>query len=138
MIVKLLTEHHLECLNLKGGCRGSPESTLVKMPHCWESHALALLLLFLYYSAHLQIAESDMQPLLEDSIDVEGGHKEGPHLPHQKNINVRAAFIHVIGDIIQSCGVLIAALIIKLKVSTILTLCILMDSSFWFDIINLG
>ena len=44
MIVKLLTEHHLEFLNLKGGCRGSSESTLVKMPHCWKSHAVAQLL----------------------------------------------------------------------------------------------
>ena len=41
MIVKLLTEHHLEFLSLKGGCRGSSESTHVKMPHCWKSHALA-------------------------------------------------------------------------------------------------
>ena len=41
MIVKLLTEHHLECLILKVGCRGSSESTHVKMPHCWKSHALA-------------------------------------------------------------------------------------------------
>ena len=40
MIVKLLTEHHLEFLSLKGGCTGSSESTLVKMPHCWKSHAL--------------------------------------------------------------------------------------------------
>ena len=31
MIVKLLTEHHLECLRLKGGCRGSCESTLVRL-----------------------------------------------------------------------------------------------------------
>ena len=31
MIVKLLTEHHLEFLSLKGGCIGSSESTLVKM-----------------------------------------------------------------------------------------------------------
>ena len=31
MIVKLLTEYHLEFLSLKGGCRGSSESTLVKM-----------------------------------------------------------------------------------------------------------
>ena len=31
MIVKLLTEHHLELLSLKGGCRGSSESTLVKL-----------------------------------------------------------------------------------------------------------
>ena len=41
MIVKLLTEHHLEFLSLKGGCRGSSESTHVKMPNCWKSHALA-------------------------------------------------------------------------------------------------
>ena len=31
MIVKLLTEHHLEFLSLKGGCTGSSESALVKM-----------------------------------------------------------------------------------------------------------
>ena len=30
MIVKLLTEHHLEFLSLKGGCSGSSESMLVK------------------------------------------------------------------------------------------------------------
>ena len=41
MIVKLLTEYHLECLSIKGGCRGSSESSHVKMPHCWKSHALA-------------------------------------------------------------------------------------------------
>ena len=41
MIVKLLTEHHLELLSLKEGARGSSESTLVKMPHCWKSHATA-------------------------------------------------------------------------------------------------
>ena len=43
MIVKLLTEHHLEFLSLKGGCRGSSKSTLVKMSNCWKSHALAML-----------------------------------------------------------------------------------------------
>ena len=41
MIVKLLIEHHLEFLSLKGGCTGSYESTLVKMPHCCKSHAAA-------------------------------------------------------------------------------------------------
>ena len=41
MIVKLLTEHHLECLRLKVGCRGSSESTQVKMSNCWKSHAAA-------------------------------------------------------------------------------------------------
>ena len=41
MSVKLLTEQYLEFLSLKGGCRGSSESTLVKMPHCWKSHVAA-------------------------------------------------------------------------------------------------
>ena len=41
MTVKLLTEHHLEFLSLKEGCTGSFESSLVKMPHCWKSHAAA-------------------------------------------------------------------------------------------------
>ena len=41
MIVKLLTEHHLDVLSLKGGCRSSSESTLVKMSNCWKSHAVA-------------------------------------------------------------------------------------------------
>ena len=34
--VKLLTEHHLEFLSLKGGCAGSSESTLVKNATLWE------------------------------------------------------------------------------------------------------
>ena len=41
MSVKLLTDHHLEFLSLKGGCRGSSESTLVKMSNCWKSHAMS-------------------------------------------------------------------------------------------------
>ena len=40
MTVKLLTEHHLEFLSLKGGCIGSFESIHVKMPHCWKSHVV--------------------------------------------------------------------------------------------------
>ena len=41
MIVKLLTERHLEFLSITGGCRGPSESTLVKMTNCWKSRALA-------------------------------------------------------------------------------------------------
>ena len=52
MIVKLLTEHHLEFLSFTGGCTGSSESTLVKMPHCWKSHVMAhMLFLSLAYIA---------------------------------------------------------------------------------------
>ena len=44
MTVKLLTEHHLEFLSLTGGCTGSFESTLAKMPHCWKSYVAAPIL----------------------------------------------------------------------------------------------
>ena len=43
MIVKLLTEYHLEFLSLKGGRRGSSASTHVKMSNCWKSHVTAQL-----------------------------------------------------------------------------------------------
>ena len=41
MTVKL-TEHNLEFLSLKGGCRGFSESTHLKMhknAYCWRAHA---------------------------------------------------------------------------------------------------
>ena len=42
MIVKLLIEHHLEFLSLKGGCRGLSEYTLVKLLEisCRDSYVL--------------------------------------------------------------------------------------------------
>ncbi|EZA61904.1 Zinc transporter [Ooceraea biroi] len=58
-----------------------------------------------------------------------GGHSHGGHTDPEnvsddlkgenskKNINVRAAFIHVLGDFIQSIGVFIAALVIYFKPS---------------------
>ena len=53
MIVKLLTEHHLEFLRLKGGCTGLSELTLVKKPHCWKSHVMAQLVL--YFRIHMNL-----------------------------------------------------------------------------------
>ena len=55
MIVKLLTDQHLEILSLKGGCTVS--STLVKMPHYWKSHV----------GAHMDIVE---EALSEASCSV--------------------------------------------------------------------
>ena len=49
MIVKLLTEHHLEFISFKGSCRGSSESTYVKMTHCWKAHAKAHLILLTFF-----------------------------------------------------------------------------------------
>ena len=57
MIVKLLTEHHLEGLSFKGGCRGSSESTHLKMPHCWKSHALAQI--FNYFRYLFRLSKMD-------------------------------------------------------------------------------
>ena len=48
MSVKLLTEHYLEFLSLKGGCTDFFESTHVKMPHRWKSHGTFQLMLLLY------------------------------------------------------------------------------------------
>ena len=41
MTAKLLTEDNLKSLSLKGGYKGTFESTLVKMAHCWKSHVVA-------------------------------------------------------------------------------------------------
>ena len=49
MTVKLLTEKHLEFLNLIGGCKGSSESTLFIMQHCWKSHVAASLQVEVYH-----------------------------------------------------------------------------------------
>ena len=45
MSVKLLSKHHLELLSLTGGCTGLFESTLVKLPHCWQSHVIHLIII---------------------------------------------------------------------------------------------
>ena len=77
----------------------------------------------------------------EEPVPVNEHHEEGLHQSHStydaeeggsvrkkdnkrrraknadnRNINVRAAFIHTIGDLIQSLGVLLAAYIIKYRV----------------------
>lgn len=53
-----------------------------------------------------------------------GGHSHGAgqeesqhdgHKSHQENMNVRAAFIHVVSDFMQSLGVFVASLVIYFK-----------------------
>ena len=48
MSAKLLTEHHLEFVSLKGGCTGWYESTLAKMSHCWKSHVTGQMCLLIF------------------------------------------------------------------------------------------
>ena len=47
-------------------------------------------------------------------VDIVTGEQQ--NLKPNENINVRAAIIHVIGDFVQSIGVLLAAILIKFKV----------------------
>ena len=54
---------------------------------------------------------SDLGDIL-DPKDPENQYREGHNT---KNINVRAAFIHVLGDLIQSAGVILASVIIFVK-----------------------
>ena len=55
MTVKLLTEHHLEILSFKGGCRGSYESTHIKMPHCTRLKLLIRSILLKGMSNSMQV-----------------------------------------------------------------------------------
>ena len=55
-MIKLLTECHLKNLSLKGGCRGSSESTLVKTPHCWKSHVTAQIMTVVVEGEHSESA----------------------------------------------------------------------------------
>ena len=64
MTVKLLTEHHLEFLSLKGGCTGSPDSTLVKMPHCWKSYVEAKSLMVMEGPLHRGFSQNTPYNLL--------------------------------------------------------------------------
>ena len=57
MSAKLLIEHHLEFLSLKGSCTGSSESTLVKIQHCWKSHVTTHY--FSLYSPNTILQESE-------------------------------------------------------------------------------
>ena len=65
MTVKLLTEQHLEFLSLKGGCKCSSESNLVKVPNCWKFHVAAMPWIQLYLLGNAVLTE-DKQALWTD------------------------------------------------------------------------
>ena len=75
MNVKLLTKHHLEFLGLKGSCRGSSESTFVKMPHCWKSHVAA----HLYFSFSVYFRYVVFRPFTDEIMvgKIKSCSKEG-------------------------------------------------------------
>lgn len=61
------------------------------------------------HDGHSHDSSNDTESGLDDDLKGENA---------KRNINVRAAFIHVLGDFIQSIGVFIAALVIYFKVSS--------------------
>ncbi|CAF0987411.1 unnamed protein product [Adineta ricciae] len=65
----------------------------------------------------IQTPNSDVLSIEIASPDHQHSHSHSHHKPSKSsnNINVRAAVIHVIGDFVQSVGVLCAAILIKLK-----------------------
>ena len=71
MIVKLLTERHLEFLSLKGGCTGSSESTLVKMSKY----------IFLLKVGHIRVGGKDyvIEPTTNQATLV----SDGTHVVYQ-------------------------------------------------------
>ena len=60
-------------------------------------------------------------PLQQSNKEKKDKSRKSRKRKSDRNINVRAAFIHVIGDLIQSVGILIAGYIIKFFVSHIYT-----------------
>lgn len=52
-----------------------------------------------------------------DQLPLDEAHVEAQQHQHSVNINVRAAYVHVLGDLVQSLGVLLAAIVIFYKAS---------------------
>lgn len=68
---------------------------------------------FHVHSHHCHGHSHDDDPLV---VDVISSPQQDQRSHRKKNINVQAAVIHVIGDFVQSIGVLCAAILIKIKV----------------------
>lgn len=70
---------------------------------------------FSYQNSHsLSEVNTEMSAVMAETA-VGGHHHGGLAEKEAQNMNVRAAFIHVLGDMVQSVGVFIAALIVYFK-----------------------
>jgi len=58
-------------------------------------------------------------------------------ISREKNIVIRAAFVHVLGDLLQSVGVLVAAIIIMVMVSDLGWLFTPLDTGAWKSTVSL-
>ena len=90
MTLKLLTKQLLEFLSLKGGCAGSSESTLVKIPHCWKSHVAAHLSFQdpnnLRMSQRLSDKIAQMQRQKEEEAELKRVEKEKKKQEHDEKV----------------------------------------------------
>lgn len=98
--------------------------------------------LLLYYGGHghshggigaQHSHSSDVPETLPVSLNAAVQQTAHVNGSHDVNINVRAAFIHVLGDMIQSVGVLIAALFILWNVSNRICLIFIINKKFQKD-----
>ena len=98
MTVKLTS---LELLTFKGGCTGSHESMLVKMPHCWKSHVAARVYIFFsavgktscQYSRLYRLLREDERPKEEGIIAEKPNANESVHFHVDHGSNHSTQFI---------------------------------------------
>lgn len=104
----------------------SPGASMPSWHKCNTTHYFCdyLWCLFVYTSPFLIIISIYHT---QENLDSSRSALETDVLSKQSNINVRAAVIHVLGDLIQSVGVFIAAIVIKFNVSIL-----------WGNILKMG
>ena len=88
ILVKLLTEHHLELLSLNEGCRGLSESTHVKMPHCW----MEITCHGLYYISYSKRCSFSCYRIMAAAAAVDNIHNSIRTLSQTKRIRVTEFF----------------------------------------------
>ena len=81
----------MEFLSLKGGCTGSSESTLVKMPHYWKSHVAAHII-----SGSCLIVNVVRVRTFYTLNGGGGEHAETKIIPDQSALETRNALAHLI------------------------------------------
>ena len=95
MTVKLLTEHHLEFLSLKGGRTGSSESTLVKMQHYWKLYVTAHMSKCHIVGNHMSRIICQNATLLE--ITCHGSYVKLPHC-WKSHVTAHMSKCHIVGN----------------------------------------
>ena len=102
MNIKLLTEHYMESLSLKGSCTGSSKSNHVKMTHCWKSHVMANMSLNLqknYWAmvkSQVPMWEDDMglkRQKVQTQRSLEKQSTKGQHQSSQKTLKKKRSWL---------------------------------------------